>query len=52
MKLLEEAVEHRLRMIIPHINNWPQVSHTLDPSEMYVTFNFYLGNKFMHCSVI
>jgi ubiquinone biosynthesis protein COQ9 len=23
-QLLEEAVEHRLRMIIPHINNWPQ----------------------------
>jgi ubiquinone biosynthesis protein COQ9 len=24
VKLLEEAVEHRLRMIIPHVNNWPQ----------------------------
>jgi ubiquinone biosynthesis protein COQ9 len=23
-ELLEEAVEHRLRMIIPYINNWPQ----------------------------
>ena len=24
-ELLEEAMEHRLRMIIPFVNNWPQV---------------------------